>query len=101
MALAADAEVPVEPKPAESALPVRVHQDERHYKFEDGLELIRHRGEKYRSDFKEYRDKIFHDDDKSHDGHHYDYKSFDEHGPVILRSPDPLPSHVSQMFLNT
>ncbi|KAJ8732844.1 hypothetical protein PYW07_015443 [Mythimna separata] len=99
VALAADAEKELHPDPksAESALPIRVHDDERSYRFEDGLELIRSRDERSRLRLDEYRDQRRNEYRDGRDGRQgpvrLDFKEEDNAGPLILRSPDPLPSH--------
>lgn len=101
VALAADTEKEVQPelKSAESALPIRVHDDERRYRFEDGLELIRSRDEHSRLRVDDYRDSRRNDYRDGRDGRQgpvrIDFKEEDNAGPLILRSPHPLPSHVS------
>lgn len=101
MTIAADAEKDVlsELKPEESALPIRVLDDERRYRFEDGLELIRSREERSRQDFNDFRDSLRKDYRDGREGRNgpvrLDFKEEDNAGPLILRSPDPLPGHVS------
>ena len=105
VAIAAEVqEVQPEQKPAESALPIRVHDDERRYRFEDGLELIRSRDERSRLRLDDYRDSRKNDyrDGRRNDYRdnrqgpvRLDFKEEDNAGPQILRSPDPLPNHVS------
>lgn len=94
VALAADekADAQQEVKPAESAQPIRVHDGELRYRFDDGLELIRSRDAGQRLRINDYRDGN-HNDQRG--PQRVDHKDDNIPGPVVLRSPDPLPSHVS------
>ncbi|KAJ8731935.1 hypothetical protein PYW08_014665 [Mythimna loreyi] len=99
LAIAANTEKEVQPElnSAESASPIRVHDDEHRYRFEDGLELMRSRDEHSRMRIEDFRDNRRKEYRDGHDGRQgpvrVDFKDDDFPGPLILRSPDPLPSH--------
>lgn len=86
-------------RPEESAQPIRVHEDEHHDHYHDGLDLIRSRAERLHLHF---------------DDHHHhspgpkgpvkvDYKEDDISIPVVLRTSHVHPIHVRLIgiMLNT
>ncbi|PZC79003.1 hypothetical protein B5X24_HaOG216954 [Helicoverpa armigera] len=93
VAIAADAnqEAHSELKADESALPIRVHDDDRLHHYQDGLELIRSRDERTRLRVEELRNSPRNDDRQG--PIRVNFKDDDHSGPQILRSPDPLHSH--------